>query len=162
MNQIFWIVGDPPAPLAIVLCPRSGEWLEDDLLALKRGGIETLVTLLEPVEALWLGLVEERFVADHLGLNFLSHPIPDLRIPPHPAAFRKFVAGLAERLRVGESVGVHCRGSIGRSTVATACALIELGWTPGAALAAIREARGCVVPNTQEQEDWIFQYKPKP
>ena len=159
MNDIFWIKGTPPAPLAIVIRPRGDEWLEDELLSMKRSGIQTLVSLLERNEALFLGLADERPIADHIGLNFLSHPIPDTQIPPNIPAFRKFVGGLADRLRAGERIGVHCRGSIGRATVTAACALVHLGWTPHAALTAIQAARGCTVPDTQEQEDWILHYK---
>lgn len=162
MNDIFWIKGNPPAPLAIVLRPRGDDWLEDELLRMKREGIQTLVSLLEKHEVLLLGLDEEHPIADHLGLKFLSYPIPDTKIPGDAAAFRKFVAGLADRLRAGEKVGVHCRGSIGRATVTAACTLIHLGWEPHAALAAIEAARGCTVPDTQEQEDWILHYKAKP
>jgi protein-tyrosine phosphatase len=162
VNEPFWIIGDPPAPLAIVLCPRGGEWLEDDLLAIKRAGIETLVSLLEPQEAQWLGVWDERFIAQHVGLEFLNHPIPDMHTPPNPTTFRTFVSGLASRLRSGEYIGVHCRGSVGRAPVTVACTLIELGWSPRAALTAISEARGCSVPQTQEQEDWVFNYKSQP
>ena len=162
MNDIFWIKGNPPAPLAIVLRPRGDEWLEDELLRMKQGGVQTLVSLLEGDEAILLGLGDEAPIAEHIGLNFLSHPIPDTEIPPSIAAFQTFAAGLADRLRAGEKVGVHCRGSIGRPTVTAACALIHLGWTPHAALAAIQAARGCMVPDTQEQEDWILRYKATP
>ena len=162
MSDIFWIKGNPPAPLAIVLRPRGDEWLEDELLRMKQGGIQTLVSLLERDEAVLLGLADEAPIAEHIGLKFLSHPIPDTEIPSNIAAFQSFAAGLASRLRAGEKVGVHCRGSIGRSTVTAACALIHLGWTPRAALDAIEAARGCTVPDTQEQEDWILHYKVKP
>ena len=146
MQEIFWIIGDPPAPLAIVLRPRGGEWLEEELLRLKEGGIEILVSLLEADEAAMLDLAEEAGLARQAGMTFLSYPIPDTRIPPDPAAFRRLVQGLANLLRAGKWVGVHCRGSIGRSTVTAACTLIELGWAPHAALMAIAEARGCMVP----------------
>ena len=162
VNEIFWIIGDPPAPLAIVLCPRGGDWLEDELIRMKQEGIETLVSLLEADEAVMLGLAEEARLAQQAGLTFLSFPIPDTQTPPDSAAFQKFVRDLANRLRAGEHIGIHCRGSIGRSTVIAACTLIQLGWTPRAALAAIQTARGCVVPDTQEQEDWILHYQAKP
>jgi protein-tyrosine phosphatase len=161
VNDIFWIEGNPPASLAVVLKPRGGDWLEDDLLRMKRDGIETLVSLLEKDEADMLGLEDEGLMAGKIGLRFLSHPIPDVHVPPHTADFQAFVAGLADRLRAGEHIGVHCRGSIGRATVTAACTLIELGWTAKDALAAIEAARGCVVPDTQEQEDWILRYKAK-
>jgi protein-tyrosine phosphatase len=162
VNDIFWIKGNPPAPLAIVLRPRGDEWLEDELLGMRRGGIQTLVSLLEEDEAVLLGLADEAPIAEHVGLKFLSYPIPDTEIPSNIAAFQTFVAGLANRLRSGEQIGVHCRGSIGRATVTAACALIHLGWSPQAALAAIQAARGCMVPDTQEQEDWILRYKARP
>ncbi len=129
MNEIFWIIGDPPAPLAIVPCPFGGRGLESELLRMKRGGIETLVSMLERDEAIYLDLADEGAVAEKIGLQFLSFPIPDTEIPPDTAAFRRFVRGLADRLRGGERIGMHCRGSIGRSTVAAACTLIELGWS---------------------------------
>ena len=162
MNDIFWIKGNPPAPLAIVLRPRGDDWLEDDLLKLKQGGIETVVSMLEEDEAVLLALSEESVLAKKTGLQFLSFPIPDTQVPTDTAAFRSFVAGLANRLRAGERIGVHCRGSIGRSTVIAACTLIQLGWQPKTALANIASARGLAVPDTQEQEDWILSYSAQP
>jgi protein-tyrosine phosphatase len=162
MNGVFWIKGNPPVRLAIVLCPRGGKRLEDELLRIQQKGIETLVSLLEEEEAVLLDLADESPAAVRIGLECLSYPIPDTHLPPDTASFRSFVSGLADRLRAGEAIGVHCRGSIGRSTVTAACALIHLGWKPEAALVAIQAARGVLVPQTQEQEDWILRYKAKP
>jgi len=162
MKSIFWIKGNPPASLAIVLCPLGDDSMEEYLLDLKRGGIETLVSMLESSEAILLGLEDEGPAAVHLGLKFISYPIPDTRVPVDTASFRAFAASLADRLRAGEHIGVHCRGSIGRSAVTVACALIHLGWKPKAALAAIEAARGLAVPDTQEQQDWIMRYKAQP
>jgi protein-tyrosine phosphatase len=162
MRDIFWIKGNPPAALAIVLCPPGGRGLRDELLVMKRAGIDTLVSLLEEQEARLFALSEEGHLAVQAGMQFLSFPLTDAHLPPNRAAFRAFAQGLANRLRAGEAVGVHCRGSIGRSAVVAACALIHLGWTPHAALAAITVARGMAVPDTQEQEDWILRYKALP
>ena len=159
MNGIFWIEGEPSFPLATVLCPLGGDGLEEDLLKIKSSGIETLVSLLENHEAEMLGLGDEGRLSAEIGLDFISYPIPDGHIPPDAADFEEFVAGLADRLRAGEHIGVHCRGSIGRATVTAACTLIKLGWAPNRALAAIEAARGCMVPHTQQQEDWILRYK---
>jgi protein-tyrosine phosphatase len=158
MTEIFWIEGNPPPSLAIVLRPRGEDWLENELKRMKRSGIETLVSLLEEGEAAWLGLAEEGEIAARLGMTFLSFPIPDTHVPDDPAAFHDFVSGLVNRLRHGEQIGLHCRGSIGRATVTAAAALIHLGWKPAAALAAIEKARGCPVPDTQEQKEWILHY----
>jgi protein-tyrosine phosphatase len=162
MNGIFWIKGRPRVPLAIVIRPRGDDLLEDELLRIKESGIETLVSMMEDWEADSLGLADEGPLALEIGLKFLTFPIPDTRVPLDAAAFRSFVAGLAGRLRDGEHIGIHCRGSIGRSTVAAACALMHLGWPADEALEAIEDARGCTVPDTQEQEDWILNYKTRP
>src|SRR5580692_10087288 len=66
VDSVFWIEGSPPAPLAIVLCPYGGSILKDELGEIARSGVQTLVSLLEPDEADWLGLAEERAVAEQL------------------------------------------------------------------------------------------------
>jgi protein-tyrosine phosphatase len=162
LSSIFWIDCEPRVPLAIVLCPRGGHLLREEIVQLKQGRIQTLVSLLEKDEAAWLGLEDESQLAAEAGLQFLSHPFPDANVPLDAIAFRVFVAGLASRLQAGEHIGVHCRGSIGRSTITAACALIHLGWPASKALYVIEEARGCPVPNTLQQERWILQYKATP
>jgi protein-tyrosine phosphatase len=159
---VFWIEGEPRAKLAVVLRPRPEDWLEDDLKNYADSGVDTLVSLLEPVEAAWLGLSREETLSRLVDIEFLNYPIPDVHVPESTAKFRAFVSGLADRLRAGRSVGVHCRGSIGRSTVTAACTLIHMGWKPDAAIEAIRRARGCDVPDTDEQHEWILNYKAEP
>ncbi len=161
-KDVFWIEGKPPAQLAVILRPRGGDWLPHEMLRLRRSGIKTVVSLLEPEEARYLELAQEPAAAREAGLDFLSHPIPDICIPADEAGFRRFIAGLAERLRNGDAIGVHCRACIGRATVTTACTLIELGWKPKTALAAVAEARGCQVPDTREQREWILGYRAQP
>ena len=101
-------------------------------------------------------------MAQRVGLQFLSYPIQDGNIPSDTASFRAFVRDIADRLAAGQHVGVHCRGCIGRATVAAAGALIHRGWKARDALEAIAIARGYAVPDTLEQEDWILAYKPNP
>lgn len=154
MKDIFWIDN---TGLAIVMRPRADK-LKDDLGRLKRGGIDILVSTLEPREARELGLAEEGPLAQDLGLHFLSYPIQDRTTPAHKEKFTAFVQGLAERLQKGEKIGVHCRGCIGRSTVVTASTLIKLGWSADQAIDAIEIARGCSVPDTEEQREWILAF----
>jgi protein-tyrosine phosphatase len=143
-----------------VLCPGGDDKLKPDLIELKEGGIDTLVSMLEVDEAAWLGLRDEAKVAQNLGMQFISFPIPDRNVPPDLRTFKAFISDLTSRLVDGAKIGVHCRGCIGRSTVTAASALIHLGFPPKTALAAIQAARGCNVPDTLEQERWIFQFKP--
>jgi protein-tyrosine phosphatase len=160
--NVLWIEGSEPVGLAIVLRPRGEDELAEDLAEMKRSGVETLVSLLEPHEARWLGLADEGRLAEEAGMHFLSYSILDVHVPDNVDTFREFVAELADRLRSGDRIGVHCRGSIGRSTVTAACTLIHLGWKAKVALAAIRQARGYPVPDTREQRRWILKYKAEP
>jgi protein-tyrosine phosphatase len=162
LHEIFWIQSPAAPRLAIVMRPYGGALLDEELRSVREGGVETLVSMLEPFEAELLGLGDEERAALGAGLQFLSYPIPDTHVPEDVSNFREFVSGLAKRLAAGEAVGVHCRGCIGRATVASACALIHLGWGPREALAVIREARGVWVPDTPEQEAWILAYKAEP
>ncbi len=171
IKEIFWIAppqessmgsaspGSTAPRLAIVLRPRGGQLLRSELIKFKEAGIKILVSLMEPKEAVVFGLAHEPEIAEELGLMFLPFPMRDHSVPTDPVYFRGFVRDLAERLRAGRVVAIHCQGSVGRATVTAACALIHLGWKPSAALAAIQEARAIPVPDTQEQEDWILNYK---
>jgi len=159
MARIFWIPGNPRPPLAIVQCPRGGRELYDEIREFERGGIDTLVSLLEEEQVDMLDLAQEGILASTMGMQFIFHPLPDHSLPNDEADFRDFAGKLADRLREGERIGIHCWGSIGRATMTAACALIHLGWDPDAALAAIEKTRGCRVPDTDEQEEWILNYK---
>jgi protein-tyrosine phosphatase len=162
VNEVFWIGatnGAIGSMLAIVLRPRGDEWLEDEMRRLKLNGVQTIVSMLESWEAEGLGLAREEQLAGQNGLNFLSYPISDRETPSDISSFYRFAAALADRVRGGERIGVHCRGSIGRSTVMAASVLIHLGWKPTEALKAIALARGCPVPDTEEQRDWILAYE---
>ncbi len=54
---------------------------------MKEGGVETLVSLLTEDEVFWLGLAEEGRLAKKLGLQFLSHPIPDAHVSTRSCRF---------------------------------------------------------------------------
>jgi protein-tyrosine phosphatase len=155
VNDVFWIA---KTGLAIVMRPHGDDLLRDELSHLKRAGIQTLISTLEVWEARELGLANEGSLAEELGLHFISYPIRDRTAPSRKEEFDEFVGGLAQRLQAGEKIGVHCRGCIGRSTVVTASTLIKLGWDAEKALDAIELARGCSVPDTEEQREWILDF----
>jgi protein-tyrosine phosphatase len=155
VNDIFWIAD---TGLAIVLRPRGDDWLENDLKRIMMAGIQTIVSTVETWEARSLGLAEEAAIAERLGMHFISYPMQDRSVPSDRQDFSHFVSTLARRLQTGEKVGVHCRGCIGRSTVVAASTLITLGWPVEKALDEIEVARGCSVPDTEEQHDWILNF----
>ena len=113
MQDIYWIRHDEFPRLAIVARPR-GDWLEDDLANLKRGGIDVLASLLEPQEAEYLGLRHEADVAERAEIQFISYPIPDRATPNDEESFRRLTMQLAAVARAGQGIGAHCRGCIGR------------------------------------------------
>ncbi len=160
MKEIYWIEEGPSSRLAIVARPRGGDWLQEDLAALRAGGIDVLVSLLEPGEAGELGLGDEAARAEQAGIRFVSYPIPDRWTPADLAGFQALVSDLCDRVQAGQTVGAHCRGCIGRSTVLIASIMMTLGAEPETALRAIERARGCLVPDTPEQREWIHNFRP--
>jgi protein-tyrosine phosphatase len=160
VNEVFWINGDRAPHLAIVMRPRGEDWLHDEMRRMRANGVETVISMLEPHEAEWLGLAAEQTAAERVGIEFLSFPIQDTQVPANVGKFRLFVADIARRLGEGEHVGVHCRGCIGRATILAACVLIKLGMPADEALEAIENARGEEVPDTPEQAAWIRKFQP--
>lgn len=114
---MFWITAPAPGRRATMPRPRGGDWLADDLAALRAAGVDTLVALITPAEAAELGLSAEAELARAAGLDFQPFPIPDLTTPPLDPATAAFIAGLrAARLggplRRRASVGVERRQRI--------------------------------------------------
>jgi len=161
MKDIYWIEHDEHPSLAIVGRPRGAEWLEQDLGRLRQGGIDVLVSLLTSEEVVDLRLETEGELAAQMGIEFISYPIPDRTTPVAKESFRRLIGRLVDAIGQGKRVGAHCRGCIGRATVTTAAVMIQLGVTPVDALALIEEARGCSVPDTVEQLDWILSFEPQ-
>jgi protein-tyrosine phosphatase len=161
MKNIYWIGHAEQPKLAIVERPRGDEWLDYDLAALERDGIDVLVSLLTAQEVKELGLSKEQEFANALGMQFISYPIPDGTTPRDPQSFHELAAQLANAIQSGKNVGAHCYGCIGRATLTTAAVLIELGWKAKDALALVEQGRGCPVPDTRAQKAWIRRYKPE-
>jgi protein-tyrosine phosphatase len=153
----FWINSEG-VRLAITPRPRGEDWLEDDIRLLQRAGIDVVVSALTQVEAEELGLLREGQCCQNNGLEFHSFPIEDRSVPPSFKDFDGLLNCVAEDLRNGKGVAVHCRAGIGRSSMIVACALIRTGLSADSAFRAIQEARGCSVPDTTEQREWVERY----
>lgn len=72
----YWIGIGSSAKLAIASRPRGGDWLDDDLHALRREGVDILVSLLTPEEATELALKDEGAACARAGVEFLTSPFP--------------------------------------------------------------------------------------
>jgi protein-tyrosine phosphatase len=141
--------------LAIVPRPRGGDWVDDEMAALRAAGVGVVVSMLEDSEAAELGLERERDAARTANIEFVSFPIPDRNVPPNAHSFEEFLAGLERHVASGKRVGVHCRASIGRSSVVVGSLLIRSGMPISEVWRTISNARGFPVPDTDEQREWV-------
>ena len=74
-----------------------------------------------------LGLNEEPAECAAAGISFVNVAIPNRSVPSDRNAFLHNVEQLAIRVREGRYLAVHCRASIGRSSVLAASILVRLG-----------------------------------
>jgi protein-tyrosine phosphatase len=144
--------------LAIVPRPRGNDWLENEVTQMKRAGVDVLVSMLQPDEATELGLSAEAKLCAAGGIQFRSFPIPDRETPPSTETFAKFVQELRVEVHAGRSVAVHCRASIGRSSLLLAALLTAEGYTADDAFRRLTTARGLQVPDTPDQIRWVERF----
>lgn len=139
--------------------PRGGEWLADETSALRSEGVDVLVSLMSNGECEELQLLEEGAHCDACGVEFLSHPVTDRGLPADTAKFEGVVDAVAERIKQGKGVAIHCRLGIGRSSLLAAAVLVSLGARTEEAFEKISHARGLPVPDTEEQRQWVEKYE---
>jgi len=154
---LFVIDRSGPGHLATMACPRGGDWLDDELLALQTEGVDVLVSALTNSELVELRLSAEPELARQAGLTYISFPIPD-RGAPEAAAVTDLVGQLEERLTWGEFIVVHCRAGIGRSSLIAAAVLVREGLSLAEAWELISAARGLSVPDTETQRSWLAEF----
>ena len=151
----YWIRNDSEVRLAIVPRPRGGDWLADEIQALRRAGIEVLISALTPEESQELNLQFEEKECEISGVSYVAHCIPNRGLPSSSRAFEDMLACIHAALLRGKAVGIHCRAGIGRSSLIAACLLCSFGMTAEQAFQLIAERRGCPVPDTPEQKQWV-------
>jgi protein-tyrosine phosphatase len=149
-----------------VKAPRD---LERDARALAALGVKVFVLLVEDHELITCGVPTFcEVLADH-GIKVLRCPIVDGQTPrdrssaprppsgqgiPEPGdidAFTKLVGEIEGRLRLGQTIGVSCRGGLGRTGVLAACLLKRAGLDADAAIAEVRRARPGAVENPRQE-----------
>jgi protein-tyrosine phosphatase len=72
--------------------------------------------------------------------RWLNLPLPNFGVPHDPAAFRREIGRIAEALRNGDAVLLHCAAGLGRTGSAASCVLKALGVPQEAALERVRDA----------------------
>jgi protein-tyrosine phosphatase len=144
--------------LAIMARPRGNDWLDDDISALRKAGITTIVSLLADDEVSELGLQDESMLCRRHEMDFLRYPIEDRRIPSDLASAHLVITTLSNMLISESAVALHCRAGIGRAAMMAAAILFHLGTGVDSAWRLIAQARGMAVPDTTEQREWVAKY----
>jgi protein-tyrosine phosphatase len=156
--HIYWVETPGVRSVAIVPRPRGDDWLTDEIKALRRAGIDILVSLLTESEQHELGLTLEAAACEQVGIRYVNFPVVDRGVPTSSRAFGQLITQLQGSIRAGKTVGAHCRAGIGRSSMLLAAMLCSQGLSSEKAFALLSEARGMAVPDTQEQVDWVKQF----
>jgi protein-tyrosine phosphatase len=157
-TELHWVQGPWPGRLAIMSRPRGGDWLEDEVRGWQRSGINAVLSLLTPDEIADLDLAEEAHLCQANGIEFVAFPIEDRGVPPSRTATAELLTELIKKLAGGQNLAIHCRQGIGRAALIAACLLILGNVDPDTAIQRISEARGCPVPETSEQKQWIASF----
>lgn len=75
-----------------------------------------------------------------LPFRWMHVPLRNFGLPEDPSAFRRDIAALAQGVRGGEVVLLHCAAGLGRTGSAAACLLKALGLPSDEALQRVRAA----------------------
>lgn len=156
-STIYWIDAVGPGRLGIMARPQGAAALPAEVRAWAVIDVHAVVTLLEPVEADALGLQDELVLCALCGIELLGFPVPDHGVPSDADAFLELAARLATLVKAGKTVVIHCRAGIGRSGLLAAAVLVRAGVPADEALDCLTRARGVVVPETLEQENWFME-----
>ncbi|MDX2155219.1 MAG: dual specificity protein phosphatase family protein [Hyphomicrobiaceae bacterium] len=150
---IYWVDAPLRGRLAVVSRPRSPAHFG----ALKAGGIDVLVSMLEPDEAESVGLADEARHCAEVGIEFMHLPITDHGVPTSFTSMEQALVAIAGHLEQGRGVGAHCFAGLGRSPLLVAAVLIHHGHTDETAVELVSEARGTSVPEMDEQYAWLLE-----
>lgn len=157
LAEIYWITEN----LAIMPHPRGNDWLEDEIASFKEFGVDAIISLLEPIESYDLEITKEEYWCKEKGILFLHFSIPDRDIPTYFDEAKIFIKKICELMNEGKKISIHCRQGGGRSSMIAASILILQGFSVETAFELIKEKRGCQVPDTLKQIDWVKNFAEK-
>jgi protein-tyrosine phosphatase len=143
------------AKLVIMSRPRGSDWLEEEIIKFKKQNIGTWVSLLEQHEINELGLRDQQTLCSKHELEYINFPIVDRNIPEKGSKIDSLIETLYQKTQTGNSVVIHCRMGIGRSSIIAGCILLKAGFKTDQILQKITSARGLKVPDTDQQVQWL-------
>lgn len=157
-TELYWVAVPWRGRLAILPRPRGGDWLEDEVQGWREANVDLIVSLLTSDEIADLDLAQESQLCHAHGVEYWHFPIVDRSVPTSRKDTLELVKKLAKFLAEGKSVAIHCRQGIGRSALIAACLLVFSGIALEEALQRIADGRGCSVPETAEQRQWLMEF----
>ncbi len=90
--KVFWIeTFSNNDRLGIMARPRGNEWLDDEIVSLKKQEVNHLISLLESIEIEELGLKQEKFICGRHCIDFSNFPIVDRGIPNDDGKIDSFI-----------------------------------------------------------------------
>lgn len=153
--------------VGITFCPgkrqqhaATGAWARDidlDVAAIADWDAASVVTLIEDHELADLHVTGLGDAMRTAQMEWHHLPIRDVSVPEpaFEAGWQRAGQGLRDQLRAGFNVLVHCKGGLGRAGIVAARLLVDLGWQPADALAAVRSVRPGAV-ETLAQERYVL------
>jgi protein-tyrosine phosphatase len=131
--------------------------LDEDVASLVRGGVATLILLVEDHELeRWGSPAIVELAAAH-GLAVERFPLADGTAPATRAEMGEILAAI-DRAREAGDVAVACMGGVGRTGTVAACALVSAGWTAADAIAEVRRVRHPTAVETRDQVAFVEAY----
>jgi protein-tyrosine phosphatase len=158
LPTVYWVRGFDRGGLAVVTRPDPAFGLPQQMQALRKAGVDVLVSMLQGEEAIRLGLAWEANVAEQVGLAFHNLPTDDFGVPASIETAGALIAAMVSEIEAGRTVGVHCYAGRGRSPLFASAVLVQLGAEPEAAIDAVSEARGRRIPETDAQRQWVVDF----
>lgn len=134
--------GQAPGRMFLAAMPGRSGGIAADLDRIAARKIDAVLSLADPAEVIELSPDYAKAWTSGQGLpaDRLSHPIPDFGIPQDMESYRNVTHQIAERLRRGDRVLVHCAAGIGRTGMTAIAVLCALGLDPDRARQRVADA----------------------
>src|ERR1035437_10580986 len=104
---LHWVTGIGSHRLALMARPQGGEWLGEEVSALREAKVDSLVSLLEPAEVRELALNDEPTLCGKYGIAYRSFPIPDRGTPLSVARFTPLLLEVHSELLENKAVAIR-------------------------------------------------------
>ena len=136
--------------------PGYGSDRFGDFMSIKEQGISKIYCLQEEIELKYLTNGEDDFqkrkeYLSSIGIDFVSSPIGDFRIPTVDQA-KELTDSILSDIKEGKNILIHCMGGLGRTGTIAGCTLVRYGAAPEIAVMTVRNVRPGTLETDQQVE----------